>query len=173
MNARLCSRSLAAIATATLAVGALAAPAGAAASAPAVAPATTSMTATTTTTTGSMSANLTIGSVTLNGTKGSNVTCTTKGTTYTVKTSRTSVNGHQITGNVVVRNYTGPGTYTATVSLSVKGPKVNAAGAVKGVQVTIGDDGGSWSFTKTASGTTYPKLQGKTVSGTLSYVCNA
>lgn len=172
MNARLRSCTLAALATATLAVGALAAPAGAAAASPTIAPAATSVVATSTSP-GSVSANLTIGSVTIDGTKASNVTCTTKGSTYTVKTSRTSVDGHQLTGNVVVRNYTGPGTYTATVSLSVKGPKVNAAGAVKGVQVTIGDTGGSWSFTKTASGTTYPKLQGKTVSGTLSYACNA
>ena len=172
MNARLRSCTLAAIATATLAVGALGTPANAAAAAPTIAPAATSVAATSTST-GSVSANLTVGSVTINGTRSANVSCVQKGSTYTVTTNRTSVNGYQIVGHVVVRNYTGPGTYTATVSLSVKGPKVTAAGAVKGVQVTIGDTGGSWSFARTATGNTYPKLQGKTVSGTLSYGCNA
>lgn len=166
MNAPLRSLVLATVATiASIGVAAVAAPA----SASALAPATTATSAAP----GTVSADLSVGNVVISGTKASNVTCTLKGTTYTVRTSRVTVQGYQVTGNVVIRNFTGPGTYTAGVSLSVKGPKASVAGLVKGVQVTVDDAGGTWSFSKTATGNTYPKLQGKTISGSLSYGCNA
>jgi hypothetical protein len=169
MNARI--RSLTALALGTIAAGtfALATPASA------LEPATVASAAASATSAapGTVSAHLTIGNASIDGSRASNVTCTVKGSTYTVKTSRVTVDGYQVTGHVVIRNYTGPGTYTASVSLSVKGSNVTAAGLVKGVQVTVDSSGGTWSFTRTGTGATYPKLQGKTISGSLSYGCSA
>jgi hypothetical protein len=177
MNARI--RSVSALALATVAAGtfALAAPASALEPAAATAvTATVNSTATATATatgTGTVSAHLTVGKVHLDGSRTSNVTCTLKGSTYTVTTSRVTVNGHQVTGHVIIRNYTGPGTYSASVSLTVKGDKVTVAGVVKGAQVTVDATGGTWSFDTVGTGTVHPKLQGTTISGSLSYGCNA
>lgn len=171
MNTRIRSIALAAVATTTLGLGTLVAPAGASA----LEPASATVTAPTDpgTAPGTVASDLTIGNTTISGSKASNVTCTVRNGTYTVKTSRVTVNGHQVNGSVVVKNYTGPGTYTATVALKVTGPKATAAGMVKGVQVTITETGGTWSFATTATGAVAPKLQGKTISGSLSYGCNA
>lgn len=168
--------NLRSIATAALAAtlslgaaGAAFAPSASAADLPAVAasaPAATS-------TTGKIDVNLTIGSVEITGSKPVSVACTVKGKTYTVVTKKTTVDGYQVYASMVVRNYTGPGTYTATVSMGAKGTNLAAAGAVTGVKVQITETGGVFSFSKTGTGQTAPKLQGKTISGSMTYTCNS
>lgn len=126
-----------------------------------------------TTTTGSVKVDLTVGSVEITGTKSVSVACTVKGKTYTVVTKKTTVDGYQVYASMVIRNYTGPGSYTGTVSMGVKGANVAAAGAVTGVKVTITETGGVFAFSKTGTGTTAPKLEGKTISGSMTYTCNS
>lgn len=123
-------------------------------------------------TTGSVEVDLTIGSIEITGSKPVSVACSVKGTTYTAVTTKTTVDGYQVYASVVIRNYTGPGTYTATVSMGAKGTNLATAGAIKGVKVTVSDTGGVFSFSKTGTGTNAPKLQGKTVAGSLEYTCN-
>ncbi len=125
------------------------------------------------TTTGSVKVDLTIGSIDITGSKPVSVACSVKGKTYTVATTKTTIDGYQVYASVVIRNYTGPGTYTATVSMGAKGTNLAAAGAVKGVKVTVTETGGVFSFAKTASGTNAPKLQGTTIAGSFTYTCNS
>lgn len=124
-------------------------------------------------TTGSVKVDLAIGSIAITGTKPVSVACSVRGTTYTVATTKTTIDGYQVYASVVIRNYTGPGTYTATVSMGAKGSGLAAAGAVKGVQVTVTSTGGVFSFAKSASGTKAPKLQGMAIAGSLTYTCNS
>lgn len=124
-------------------------------------------------TTGSIKVDLTIGSIDITGSKPVSVACSVKGKTYTAVTTKTTVDGYQVYASVVIRNYTGPGTYTATVSMGAKGTNLAAAGAVKGVKVTVSETGGVFSFSKTGTGTSAPKLEGTTISGSLSYTCNS
>ena len=169
MNLRSITTAALAAALSFGAAGAALAPAAAAANLPA--PAVTAAPAASTT--GSIKVDLTIGSIEITGTKPVSVACSVKGKTYTAVTTKTTVDGYQVYASVVIRNYTGPGTYTATVSMGAKGTNLATAGAVKGVKVTISETGGVFSFSKTGTGTNAPKLEGKTVAGSLSYTCNS
>jgi len=123
-------------------------------------------------TTGSVEVDLTIGSVDISGSKPVSVACSVKGKTYTVATTKATIDGYQVFASAIIRNYTGPGTYTATISMGAKGTNLAAAGAVKGIKVTVTETGGVLSFAKTASGASAPKLQGATIAGSLTYTCN-
>ena len=160
---------LVAVVASVLAIGSLAAATAGTASAaglPAVTSATASITGT-----GSVTASLT-SPVAITGTRSANVPCAVHGTTYSISSTKASIDGYKVTAAMVIRNYTGPGTYTATVTMAISGPKYVAIGAVTGVKLTISATGGVWSFSRTAPGATYPKLAGKTVSGSLAYTCN-
>jgi len=122
--------------------------------------------------TGSVTATLTSPTA-ISGTRANaNVPCTIAGRTYSISENRVTVNGYKVTAAMVIRNYTGPGTYSATVTMSISGPKYVGVGAVPNVKVTINATGGAWSFTKTATGHTYPKLAGTTIAGSIAWTCN-
>lgn len=125
-----------------------------------------------TTGTGSVTASFT-SPVTFSGTASPKMTCSTnaKAHTYTVVIDKVGVDGGKVAGSATIRNYSGPGDYTATVVLAASKGKTAVAGSVKNVPVTVTSTGGTFSFSKTASGTYVPKLQGKVVTGTIAWTC--
>jgi hypothetical protein len=89
--------------------------------------------------------------------------------TYNVKITQTSVDGYTITGNGTITGYTGPGSYTATMSVTLTGNGKNLAGAGKKVPVTITETGGSAAFSKSTAGTS--KTSAKSFVGSIGWGC--
>jgi hypothetical protein len=109
---------------------------------------------------------------TIQGTKSVPMTCSSTTKSYKVSIGKVVENGSAVTASATIPGYHGPGTYQATVSMKIttSSGAVVAAGSVPYVPVTITSTGGTFSFSKTGNGT-YPKLAGKTVSGSLSWTC--
>lgn len=101
------------------------------------------------------------------------LTCTIRQSakTYNLRISRVSVNGYQFNGNATIVGYTGPGTYSATMTFSAAGSGTTIGGGGTKVPVTITATGGSAAFTRTASGARAPKAAGATATGTISWTC--
>ncbi|MCC6434228.1 MAG: hypothetical protein IT196_04285 [Acidimicrobiales bacterium] len=99
------------------------------------------------------------------------VACTTKNRVYTASSTKTTVDGYQLTVRATVGGYRGAGTYPGVVNLTVVGPAGNLSGVVRNASVSIGPDGGTVDFDRVLSGKQHPKLAGKNIAGTVTWLC--
>jgi hypothetical protein len=115
---------------------------------------------------GSVTAALT-SPVEVSGTTATPVTCTT-GRAYRAEVSSVVIHGDQLTFDVMVGGYRGPGSYSAVVGITLHQPDgvVTTVAGVARVPADLSAAGGS--FTVKAVGT-----QGRTVAGSLSWHCGS
>ena len=103
--------------------------------------------------------------------RAANITSTQTGSAYEVRFGRTTRGNATMTGALTVRGYTGPGSYTARLTVGAKGPAGVAGATLKAVKVSITDAGGQAAFSRTLTGARAPKLAGKVVAGTVDWTC--
>ena len=93
----------------------------------------------------------------------------------TVCTSRSSGAPRPVTspfkGALTVRGYTGAGDYRGRLTVFAHAPGRTVAATVAGVKVSLTEDGGKSSFSRTLPGIIYPKLAGKVLAGTVTWTC--
>jgi len=103
--------------------------------------------------------------------RAANITCAKSGGAYVVRFGRTTKGDATLTGALRVHGYTGPGSYTARLTIGAKGPAGMAGATLKAVKVSITDTGGEAAFSRTLKGVHVPRLAGKVVAGTLDWTC--
>lgn len=99
------------------------------------------------------------------------VACTTRNHVYTASSTKTTVDGYQVTVRATVGAYHGAGTYPGVVNLTIVGPAGTVTGAVRNASVSVGAEGGTVDFDRVLSGKQHPKLAGKNIAGTVTWLC--
>lgn len=100
-----------------------------------------------------------------------NITCNHKNGVYVVRFGRVSPRHVTFRGALTVRGYTGAGDYRGRLTVFAHAPGRTAAATIAGVKVSLTDDGGKSSFSRTLPGIVYPKLAGKVLAGTVTWTC--
>jgi hypothetical protein len=103
------------------------------------------------------------------------VGCSTNGGNYVLRFARranapTRKRGRAAGTTLTVSGYHGPGSYTGTLRVVVRGPFLRLSRTIK-LPVTLTSSGGQATLTRTLPGTVHPSLKGKTVSATASWTC--
>ena len=100
-----------------------------------------------------------------------NITCGSSNGVYVAKFGRTTPNHVTFKGALTVRGYNGPGDYRGRLTVVAHAPGRTVAATVAGVKVSLTQDGGKSSFSRTLPGIIYPKLAGKVLAGTVTWTC--
>lgn len=102
------------------------------------------------------------------------VVCSTTGGTYVLRFGRRvgAAGRHRAFGSasLMVSGYHGPGSYTGTLRVVVRGPFLRLYKTIK-LPVTLTSSGGQATFSRTLPGTAHPALKGKTVSASATWTC--
>jgi hypothetical protein len=97
------------------------------------------------------------------------VTCSTAGGDYVLHFGKVAGKRHG-SATLTVSAFHGPGSYTGTLRVRVRGPFLRLYKTVK-LPVSLTSTGGHATMTRTLPGTVHPSLKGKTVSATADWTC--
>jgi len=100
------------------------------------------------------------------------VTCKAVGGRYVVRAVSRRAHVRRVL-RLIVRRYTGPGSYTGIAVLVHRHGGAFRGRVLKSVPVTITSTGGSFSYSRTLSGRRHPALKGKTIGVKASWTCSA
>ena len=99
------------------------------------------------------------------------VSCRVSGGDYVLRFVRArGVAPRRGSASLTVGGYHGPGSYTGTLRVVVRGPFLRLSKTVQ-LPVTLNSNGGEATMTRTLRGKVHPALKGKTISATASWTC--